>query len=63
VVEVGQVAEAARIGDGADRLVSMARVQQHTARVSQALAKHELRERGAFALEQQMDIVRGHTLA
>jgi len=60
---MGQIAETAGIGNGADRLVSVAGVQKQAVCVSKALGEYVLGERGAFVLEQHMDIAGRHALA
>jgi len=62
-VEVGEVAEADVIGDGADRILAGGRIAEHPMRAGQSLPDQKLREGGAFRFEQALHIARRHVEA
>src|SRR6185437_11453799 len=63
MVEGGEIAKAGGERKRADGLAGAAGIRQHAMGLVEPLAEHELRKRRALALEQLVDIARGHAVA
>src|SRR5215475_14317778 len=62
-VEIGEVVEAGRRGNVADLAPALARLAQQAVGLAQPLLKHEACERGATALEQELDVAGAEAMA